>query len=257
MPEHKAESSKFTSQLRLMRSMFGMVGEGAPRLSWCDEMEAIERSEAEARKRQQREECQKLYEKARQEALKHTHKLPRKLREDKKGYKPVGYLAKLKLHEETACRSSCKERGKLWKEELSSLTTLVGAVASLLTIIALSEGAEVLKPQNKCSKETCNTDTTGLVSLDDWLMMHFLLVIAVMIVTKIKKYLKEIQEAEGESLLMRKAGEAEPSTAGEGSGLLHSVSRQVGWRMQFWSCYFSCAAEEYATDAAFWWNSRK
>ncbi len=53
-------------------------------------------------------------------------------------------------------------------------------------------------------------------------MMPFLLVIAVMIVTRIKKYLKEIQEAEGESLLVRKAGEAEPSTA-EGSGLLHSV----------------------------------
>ena len=52
MPEHVAKSSKFTSQLRLMRSIFGMVGEGAPRLWWCDEMEAIERSEAEARKRQ-------------------------------------------------------------------------------------------------------------------------------------------------------------------------------------------------------------
>ncbi len=75
----------------------------APRLSWCDELEAIEKSEAEARKRQQREECQRLSEKARQEALKHTHKLPRKLWEDKKEYKPVGYLAKLKPHEETAC----------------------------------------------------------------------------------------------------------------------------------------------------------
>jgi len=47
-------------------------------------MEAGERSKAEARKRQQREECWRLAEKARQEALMHTHKLPRKLWDGKK-----------------------------------------------------------------------------------------------------------------------------------------------------------------------------
>jgi hypothetical protein len=46
MPEHVAKSTQFSSQLRLMKSMFGnqyiLVGEGAPRLSWCDAMEADE-----------------------------------------------------------------------------------------------------------------------------------------------------------------------------------------------------------------------
>jgi hypothetical protein len=47
-----AESTRFTSQLRLMRLMFGnkhiLVGEGAPRFSWCDAMEADEIDEAAA-----------------------------------------------------------------------------------------------------------------------------------------------------------------------------------------------------------------
>jgi hypothetical protein len=62
-----------------MRSIFGnqyiLVSEGALKLFWCDEMEAIERNASEARKRQRREKCRKLVKKARQEALKNTHKL--------------------------------------------------------------------------------------------------------------------------------------------------------------------------------------
>jgi hypothetical protein len=58
MPEHVTESTKFSSQ------QYILVGEGAPRLSWCDTMEADERSEAAARIRQRREECRKLAQEA-------------------------------------------------------------------------------------------------------------------------------------------------------------------------------------------------
>jgi hypothetical protein len=92
----------------------------------------------------------RLAEKAKQEALKHTHKLPRKLWEDKKEFKPTGHLAKTKLNEDA-----------FWKEELSSLTTLVGAVALLLTVIAQSEEAEVFEPQGSCSEGP--TSLTGPV----------------------------------------------------------------------------------------------
>ncbi len=83
MPEHVAESTDLSSQLRLMSSMFGgqhiLVGEGAPRLSWVDAMDADERCEAAANRRKKREDCRKMAQEARQTALKHTHKLPRKL----------------------------------------------------------------------------------------------------------------------------------------------------------------------------------
>ncbi len=59
MPEHVAESADLGSQLRLMSSMFGgqhiLVGEGAPRLSWVDAMDADERYEAAANRRRKRE----------------------------------------------------------------------------------------------------------------------------------------------------------------------------------------------------------
>jgi hypothetical protein len=41
------------------------------------------------------------------------------------------------------CGSNCKERRTLWKEELSSLSTLVGTVATLLAVITPSEGVEL------------------------------------------------------------------------------------------------------------------
>jgi hypothetical protein len=68
--------------------MFGgqhiLVGEGAPRLLWIDAMEADERYEAAANGRRKREERRKMAQEARQVALKHTHKLPRRLWDDEK-----------------------------------------------------------------------------------------------------------------------------------------------------------------------------
>jgi hypothetical protein len=125
-------------------------------------MEAGERSEMAARKRQRSEECRKLAEKARQESLKHTHKLPRKLCEDKKEVKKTSHPFKSRPQEAGACGPPCKERSKLWKEELSSLTTLVGVVASLLTVITQSKGAEILEEQSECLGGDCGTDTMGL-----------------------------------------------------------------------------------------------
>ncbi len=64
MPEHVAESTDLSSQLRLMSSMFGgqhiLVGKGAPRLSWVDAMDADERYEAAANRRKKREDYRKM-----------------------------------------------------------------------------------------------------------------------------------------------------------------------------------------------------
>jgi hypothetical protein len=185
----------------LMKLMFGnqhiLVGEGAPRFSWCYTMEADKRDEAAARKPQIKEECRKLAEKARQEALKHTHKLPSKLCEDKKEVKKISHLAKLRPQEAGVCGPSCKERSNLWEEELSSLTTLVGAVATLLTVIAPIEGEEFPGEQDDCLERGCTVDTTGLLSLDYWMMLPLLVIITMMLVVRIKRYLNERQE-EGE-----------------------------------------------------------
>ncbi len=74
-----------------------------PRLSWCDVMEADERSEAAARIRQRREECRKLAQEARQAALKHTHKLPRKLWDDKNEAKKANHPVKMQSQGAEVC----------------------------------------------------------------------------------------------------------------------------------------------------------
>jgi hypothetical protein len=78
---------------------------------------------------------------ARQTALKHTHKLPRRLwsEEKEKSYS----MMRGRPHSGGECGSSCKERRSLWKEELTSLSTLVGTVATLLAVITPSEGVEI------------------------------------------------------------------------------------------------------------------
>jgi hypothetical protein len=117
MLEHAAEGTRFSSRLRLMKYMFGnqyiLVGEGALRLSLCDAMEVDKRNEAANRLRRRREECRRLAQEARQKALKHTHKLPRKLWDDKNEAKKVKHPTKVQPQGVGTCGPSCKERKKL------------------------------------------------------------------------------------------------------------------------------------------------
>jgi hypothetical protein len=77
---------------------------------------------------------------ARQTALQHAHKLPRRLWDDEKEKSHPPTRRRPQGSEE--CGPSCRERRTLWREELSSLSTLVGTVATLLAVITPSERAE-------------------------------------------------------------------------------------------------------------------
>ncbi len=115
MPGHVAESTDLSSQLRLMSSMFGgqhiLVGEGAPRLSWIDAMDADERYEAAANGRKKREDYHKMAQEARQTALKHMHKLPRRLWDDEKEKSHPTMRGRPQGSGE--CGPSCRERRTL------------------------------------------------------------------------------------------------------------------------------------------------
>ncbi len=255
MPEHVAESTKFSSQLkkRLMKSMFGnqyiLVGEEAPRLSWCDAMEADERSEAAARLRQRREECMKLAPEARQTALNHTHKLPRKLWDDKTETKKINHSVKTQPQGAEGCGPTCKERKKLWKEELTSLMTLVGAVATLLAVITPSEGAETEDGTDKCLKWEHEPGVAGLMNLDYLMVLLLVLMITTGLIVRVKRYLEEGNQGmrvpscqELEVWTFPQPGEAlQPST---------KSSSKVG-EMQVRLGYSCSAAGECAAEAAF------
>jgi hypothetical protein len=77
------------------------------------------------------------------------------------------------------------------------LTTLVGAVATLLTVITPSEGTDLQDGQDTCLEEKYNAGTTGLVSLDYWMLLLLILMITTKLVIRVKRYLRERERKQG------------------------------------------------------------
>jgi hypothetical protein len=225
MPEHVAESTEFSSQLRLMSSMFGgqyiLVGEGAPLLSWYDAMEADERCEAAAKTRKRREDCRKMAQEARQTALKHTYKLPRKLWDDEGERKRSNPSVKMKPQGEEECSPGCRERRTLWREELTSLSTLVGTVATLLAVITPSEGAETGGDAGWHPKWNKEPGMEGLVNLDYWTVLPIVVMVITGLIMRIQRHLGEAWKPGDEGPILVRVGGANLSTDGGGAASIN------------------------------------
>jgi hypothetical protein len=210
MPEHVAESTDFSSQLRLMSSMLGgqyiLVGEGAPRLSWYDAMEADERCEAAANARKKREDCRKMAQEARQTALRHTHKLPRRLWDDEKERTHPPVKGKPQGGEE--CGPGFKERRTLWKEELSSLSTLVGTVATLLAVITPRKGAEAGVEVGWYPKWSGEPGMDGMLNLDCWMVLPIIVMIVTGLIMRIQRHQCEVWKPGDDGPILARVGGA-------------------------------------------------
>jgi hypothetical protein len=113
-------------------------------------------------------------------------------------------FTKAKQFRGVPCRPSCQEKGRLRKQELSSLAALIGAMTLLLAVIALSHGVEVPDPREDCLRERCEATTAGLVSLDYLLMVPFLQMVALMLFIRVRGYLEKMRMAGGENIFRRK-----------------------------------------------------
>jgi len=219
LPEHVAESREFSSQLILMSSMFGgqyiLVGEGAPRLSWYDAMEADERCKAGPNTRKRREGCRKMAQEARQTALRHTHKLPRKLWDDEKKRPHPSVKGKPQGDEE--CGPGCRERRTLWREELSSLSTLVGTVATLLAVITPSKGAETGGDASWYPKWSKEPGMDGLLNLDYWTVLPIIIMIATGLIMRVQRHLSEVWKPGDEGPILARVGGANLPIDGGGT----------------------------------------
>jgi hypothetical protein len=224
MPEHVAESTDLSSQLRLMSSMFGgqhiLVGEGAPRLSWVDAMDADERYEAAANGRKKREDCRKMAQEARQTALKYTHKLPRRLwNEEKEKSHPT---MRGRPQSDGECGSSCKERRTLWKEELSSLSTLVGTVATLLAVITPSEGVELGRNLGGHSQQRTEPGMEGILIMDYWMVLPIIVMVVSSLIMRVQKHLGETWKPGEDGPILAKVGGANLPIDGGGTGSINN-----------------------------------
>jgi hypothetical protein len=127
--------------------------------------------------------------------------------------------------------------------------TLVGAMASLLAVIAPSEAQELPGLHEDCLREHRKTTMTGMVSLDYWVIIPFLLVAAVMLITRVREYLGEVKMAGGTIFLPMRSSKGVEARARVWRKLSTNNAQQVGGKMQPWSGHSCCTAGECAAEA--------
>jgi hypothetical protein len=65
----------------------------------------------------------------------------------------------------------------LWKEELSSLSTLVGTVATLLAVITPSEGVELGKGPYGYPQWKVEPGMGGILMMDYWMVLPIIVMV--------------------------------------------------------------------------------
>ena len=90
------------------------------------------------------------------------------------------------------CGSSCRERRTLWKEELSSLSTLVGTVATLLAVITPSEGVELGRNPDGHPRGKIEPGMEGILIMDYWMALPIIVMVVTSLIMRIQRHLGEV-----------------------------------------------------------------
>jgi hypothetical protein len=115
------------------------------------------------------------------------------------------------------CGPSCRERRALWKEELSSLSTLVGTVATLLAVITPSEGAEpggVAGWQPRWSGEP---GMEGILIMDYWMVLPIIVMVVTGLIVRIQRHLGEVWKPGDDGPILARVGGANLPIDGGGT----------------------------------------
>jgi hypothetical protein len=179
-------------------------------------MDADERYEAAANGRKKREDYRKMAQEARQTVLKHTHKLPRRLWDDEKEKSHPTMRGRPQSGGEFG--PSCKERRTLWKEELSSLSTLVGMVATLLAVITPSEGVELGRNPDGYSRGKIEPGMEGILIMDYWMVLLIIVMVVTSLIMRIQRHLGETWRPGDDGPILAKVGGANLPIDGGGTG---------------------------------------
>jgi hypothetical protein len=152
---------------------------------------------------------------ARQTALRHTHKLPRRLWDDER--ERAHHPARGRPQGGEDCGPGCKERRTLWKEELSSLSALVGTVATLLAVITPSEGAEARGEVDWHPKWSGEPGMDGILNLDYWMVLPIMVMVATGLIMRIQRHLGEVWKPGDNGPILARVGGANLPADGGGT----------------------------------------
>ena len=157
---------------------------------------------------------------ARQTALKHTHKLPRRLWNEEK--EKSHSTARGRTQNSGECGSSCKERRSLWREELTSLSTLVGTVATLLAVITPSEGVEIGESSGGRPLLKTEPGMENILIMDYWMVLPVIVMMVTSLIMRVQRHLGEMWRPGEDGPILDKVGGANLPLDGGGTSTTDS-----------------------------------
>jgi hypothetical protein len=116
------------------------------------------------------------------------------------------------------CGPSCKECKTLWKEELSSLSTLVGTVATLLAVITSSKGVELRRNPDGHTRGKIEPGMEGLLIMDYWMVLPIIVMVVTSLIMRIQRHLSETWRLGDDGPILAKVGGANLPIDGGGTG---------------------------------------
>jgi hypothetical protein len=155
---------------------------------------------------------------ARQTALKHTHKLPRRLWNEEK--ERSHSMMRGRPQSGGECGSSCKECRSLWKEELTSLSTLVGTVATLLAVITPSEGMEIGGNPDGRSLQRTEPGMENILIMDYWMVLPVIVMVVTSLIMRVQRHLGETWKLGEDGPILDKVGGANLPLDGGGTSTI-------------------------------------
>jgi len=115
------------------------------------------------------------------------------------------------------CGPSCRERRTLWKEELSSLSTLVGTVATLLAVITPGEGVELGRDPGGYSQWKIEPGMEGILIMDYWMVLPIIVMVVKGLIMRIQRHLGEVWKPGDDGPILARVGGANLPIDGGGT----------------------------------------
>ncbi len=106
----------------------------------------------------------------------------------------------------------------MWKEELSSLSTLVGTVASLLAVITPSEGVEL----GRNSQQGTEPGMEGILIMDYWMVLPIIVMVVTSLIMRVQKHLGETWRPGEDGPILAKVGGANLPIDWGGTGSINN-----------------------------------
>ncbi len=103
-------------------------------------------------------------------------------------------------------------------EELSSLSTLVGTVATLLAVITPSDGVELGRNLDGHSRWKVEPGMEGILITDYWMVLPVIVMVVTSLIMRIQRHLGETWRPGDDGPILAKVGGANLPIDGGGTG---------------------------------------